>query len=321
MAKKRKYEIDPVHVGELSSVDRDILTKTIDDGVYPLSMAKEIRLDRIRPDPNQPRTDTDSENLKRLATSIKEQGVLNPIGVQYVRQGNYFMIIHGERRWKASKMAGLETIPAIIKTVDAGERLIQQLVENIQREDLNPVDRGEALKRLRERLALSSWKTVGEKIGIGRVRVHQLLATTELPQEVQEDLRAGVISEKDTRAYTSLSSKDQLSLHQARKEKRLTEAQITRVARALKKHPHRKVEEVIQEVKAESEPLKRIPPRGTKTNAGLTVQSMIKFNHQLQKAIPGLALNELPESEQELFKDTLRTLHTLIEELLGQFEA
>ena len=119
MARRRKYALKPVEMPELGEVDREILGKTLDDGVYPLSMAKEIRLDRIKPDPNQPRTHPAPEGLEELAASIKEQGVLNPIGVQYMRQEDYFMIVHGERRWKAAKMAGLDRVQFELEPIAA----------------------------------------------------------------------------------------------------------------------------------------------------------------------------------------------------------
>ena len=321
MPETRKYAIKPVEMPELGEADREILGKTVDDGVYPLFMAKEIRLDRIKPDPNQPRARPEPERLKELAASIREQGVLNPIGVQYLRQEDCFMIIHGERRWKAAKMAGLETIPAIIRKVDEEERLIQQLVENIQREDLNVVDRGEALKRLRENLGLPSWEAVGKRIGVSRVRVHQLLATTELPQEIQEDLRAGLVSEKDTRAYTNLPYQHQLTLHQAQKEGRLTKKQVIRTAQILKAHPYREGEEVIQDVKAEEKPPGKSPSKRREDELHVTVQNAINLNRQMQKALSDLSLNDLSPRDREELKEILASLLALAGKLMARLEA
>lgn len=321
MAKKHKFDIKPVGEAELGQVDREILGKTVDDGVHPLSMAKEIRLDRIKPDPTQPRTDFDPERLEELAASIEEQGILNPISVQYVRDEDYFMIIHGERRWKAAKMVGLKAIPAIIKTVDEGQRLVQQLIENIQREDLNPVDRGEALRRLREELRLTSWKAVGEKIGVSRVRVHQLLATTEYPEEIQEDLRSGAISEKEARVYTSLPTHHQLALHRAWKDEELSGEQAQQVARFLKDQPQQDLEEAIKALFSEGQSVEESSSRREgKRKPSFTAQSVIKFNDRLQKALPGFELGNLSSDDRDRLGDSLRNLHSLIEELLERLE-
>lgn len=315
MAKKHKFNIRPVEKAELGQVDREILSKTVDDGVSSLSMAKEIQLDRIKPDPTQPRTDFDPERLEELAASIREQGVLSPIAVQYIRDEDYFMIIHGERRWRAAMMAELERIPAIIKTVDKGQRLIQQLIENIQREDLNPVDRGEALKRLRKELELTSWKAVGEKIGVSRRRVHQLLVTTEYPHEIQQDLRAGILSEKEARVYTGLPTHHQVALHQARKEKHLSDDQVKEIAQALKEQPDQELQDLMSQAGVQKKPARKASPQRER-EPGFTVQAVVRFNNRLQKELPGLELNTLPPDERDELESSLKDLRVLIEELL-----
>lgn len=321
MAKKRKYDVQPIDVPELGQVDREILTKTVDDGVYPLAMAKEIRLNRIKPDPDQPRTDYDEESLQGLAVSIEQQGVLNPISVQYMRQGDYFMIIHGERRWRAAKMAGLETVPAIVRDVDIEERLVQQLIENVQREDLNPVDRGKALKRLREELELNSWKAVGEKIGVSRVRVHQLLATIQFPPEIQEDLRAGNLSEKRSRVYTGLPVHHQLALHRARKEKDLTDEQVDQISRLLKKNKEEQASEIIQRVSAREEKVTEEPsstPERKRPDA--RIQSLTRLSDRLERVLSTLTIDELSEDERNEFENALRSLQALVEVLLTRLD-
>src|SRR5579884_2011105 len=100
-------------------------------GVSDLPNAKEIQLDRIQPDPNQPRRSFDEERLEELATSIRSEGVLQPIAVRYDRAAERYVILHGERRWRAARRAGLESIPAVVREVAEGRRLIQQLMENV----------------------------------------------------------------------------------------------------------------------------------------------------------------------------------------------
>lgn len=222
---------------------------------------KAIRLDRIIPDPNQPRRDMPTDTLEDLAASIREQGVLQPIEVDYDAEQDVYVLVHGERRWRAAEMAGLETIPAIIKPtrLDRATRLIRQLIENIQREDLNAVDRARALVSLRDqmqgeldaRLAegmeeeatpadKTSWKTrvtwadVGTKVGLSRSRMTRLRALLDLPDDIREDVRAGVLSEYDSRVYRGLPPDQQRELHQARKAQGLTPDQVQGAASLLK---------------------------------------------------------------------------------------
>lgn len=161
-----------------------------------------IPLARVRPNPEQPRRSTGSDGITELAASIREHGVLQPIRVRRVE--GEFEIIAGERRWRAAQEAGLDVIPAVVAQVDDASVFIQALVENVQREDLNAVDRARALVRLRAALGLSSWEEVGRRIGIGRVHVHRLLGVQELPDAIQDDLRSGELTEKHARALLML---------------------------------------------------------------------------------------------------------------------
>ena len=234
MPRKPKYTIQPVERSSIKGVDKEVLAKTQDNGVYPLSMAKEIRLDRIRPDPDQPRRSMNPEGLEELAASIKQEGILQPIAVQYVDQGEdgYFMLTHGERRWRAAQMAGLERIPAIIREeTDDTTKLVRQLMENIQREDLNAVDRAEALKGLKEHLDNPSWETVAERVGIKRSRLFQLLDVTKQPEAIQEDIRAGRLTEKHSRALQRAPEPFREELHQAIIDNELSAAEATAIAK------------------------------------------------------------------------------------------
>ena len=150
-------------------------------GVTDLPTAKEIRLDRIVPDPAQPRHTFDPIRLEELATSITLEGVLQPIVVRYDEADDIYVIVHGERRWRASREAGQKTIPAIVREVDEEHRLIQQLMENVVREDLNAVDRAQALRALKLQMDDAPWENVAAAVGIRRSRLFQLLGTEKLP--------------------------------------------------------------------------------------------------------------------------------------------
>lgn len=181
-------------------------------GVSDLVTAKEIRLDRIEPDPHQPRRTFDQERLEELAASIAQEGVLQPIAVRYDEERDRYVILHGERRWRAAQMAGLTAIPAVVRDVPEERRLLQQLMENVVREDLNAVDRAAALRALKAQMGDASWERVAEAVGIKRSRLFQLLGTEKLPDAVQEDIRAGRLSEKQSRVLQGLAPAAQAAL-------------------------------------------------------------------------------------------------------------
>lgn len=174
-------------------------------GVRDLIDAKEINLDRIAPDPDQPRQTFDEDALEELATSIRQEGVLQPIAVRYEESSDQYIILHGERRWRAAQIAGLTSVPAIVRDVPEERRLIHQLMENVVREDLNAVDRAAALRSLKRQMDDAPWERVAEAVGIRRSRLFQLLSTEKLAEPVQERIRGGELSEKQTRSLQGLA--------------------------------------------------------------------------------------------------------------------
>lgn len=206
-------------------------------GTRELATAKEIRLDRIEPDPDQPRRSYDEERLEELAASIRLEGVLQPIAVRYDAERDRYVIIHGERRWRAAQLAGLESIPAIVREVGDEQRLIQQLMENILREDLNALDRAAALRRLKQQMGDAPWEQVAEAVGIKRSRLFQLLSTEKLPEPVQAEIRAGRLSEKQSRPLHGLPERAQAALAELIVEEGLEQREIERLARALRAAP------------------------------------------------------------------------------------
>lgn len=233
-----------------------------------------IRLDAIAPDPDQPRKQYDPAMLADLAESVRRQGIIQPIEVEPVLDAaDRFIIVHGERRWRAANMAGLETIPAIIRPMrlDRATRLIRQLIENLQREDLNDMDRAAGLVALRgtletareveaaasdEKVARVTWEEVGQQVGVTKGRISQLLGLLALPEPIQDDVRAGRLTEYDVRPYKGLSSDQQVELHQARSEQTLDAQQVRQAAKILKKDASRPVDEAVRLVTAKPpEPL------------------------------------------------------------------
>jgi ParB family chromosome partitioning protein len=203
-------------------------------GVQELTDAKIIDLDRIQPDPSQPRRTFDPERLEELAASIRAEGVLQPIVVRFDSDNDRYVIVHGERRWRASREAGLSDIPALVRDVPVERRLLQQLMENVVRDDLNAVDRAAALRALRSQLDNPPWETVAAAVGIKRSRLFQLLGTEKLSPSAQEDIQAGRLSEKQSRALQGLSEDKQQALHKLILEQNLSANDALRLSRAFR---------------------------------------------------------------------------------------
>ena len=206
-------------------------------GVADLPTAKEIRLDRIEPDPDQPRRSFDPAKLEELAASIRIEGILQPIAVRYDAARDTYVVLHGERRWRASRLAGLEAIPAIVREVPEDRRLVQQLMENIVRDDLNAVDRAAALRALKTQLGDAPWDQVAEAVGVRRSRLFQLLGTEKLPEAAREDIRAGRLSEKQSRALQGLTPAGQEALREAIVTDNLPAEEAMRLSKALRAAP------------------------------------------------------------------------------------
>ena len=166
------------------------------------STINEIALDQIEPNPNQPRHDFDEESLKELAGSIREIGIIQPITLRQVAE-NRFQIIAGERRWRASQLAGLKTIPAYIRTIKDESVMEMALGENIQREDLNPVEIALACEHLVECPGRTQEK-VSERVGKSRVAITNYLRLLKLPAQVQMALQKKEIDMGHARALLGL---------------------------------------------------------------------------------------------------------------------
>lgn len=164
-----------------------------------------VPVGKIRPDPNQPRRNFKQEELKELADSIKEHGVLQPPLVSELADGGYELIA-GERRWRASQLAGLATIPVIVKKLADQQRLEVALIENVQRENLNPIEEAFAYKRLVEEFHLTQ-EQVSDKVGKSRPAVANAIRLLGLPEEVQNALINGKISTGQARALLSLGDR------------------------------------------------------------------------------------------------------------------
>jgi ParB family transcriptional regulator, chromosome partitioning protein len=159
---------------------------------------REIPADLIDPNPHQPRREFDEEALVGLSQSIKLRGLLQPLVVRPLHGGRYELIA-GERRLRAAKLAGLENVPAIVRPTDESERLELALIENMAREDLNPIDEARACATLVDDLGLSK-EDVARRVGRSRVAVSNLIRTLELPDEAVAMIERGELTEGHGRA-------------------------------------------------------------------------------------------------------------------------
>ena len=159
---------------------------------------RQVPVDLIAPNPKQPRRSFDEDALLALAGSLRERGVLQPVLVRPVAGGTYELVA-GERRWRAARLAGLEEIPALVRDRDDAEALEAALIENMAREDLNPVEEARACAALVEELGLTR-EAVGLRVGRSRVAVTNLMRLLDLPDDVLELLERGDLTEGHGRA-------------------------------------------------------------------------------------------------------------------------
>jgi ParB family chromosome partitioning protein len=215
----------------------------------------EIELDRIVPNEYQPRKVFQDDKLRELAASIKEQGVIQPVIVH--RAGGGYQLIAGERRWRASRLAGLKTIPALVKEASKRELLEMALIENIQREDLNPLEAAEAYKRLQDEFKLTQ-DELARRVGKERSTVTNFLRILHLPREVKQDLNAGALSMGHAKALLSLErSRDQIQAAALIVKKGLSVREAEAIANRLKNPSKEKKPRQDQGLKAVEEKLKK----------------------------------------------------------------
>ena len=165
---------------------------------------EKIPLQQLQPDPHQPRQHFDETALQQLAASIKTHGIIQPLVVTPAAKGKYD-IVAGERRWRAAELAGLETVPAIIREHQELERLEVALIENVQRVDLSPLEQALSIARLHEQFSLS-YEAIAERLGKASSTVHNTVRLLRLPEAARAALEAGKISEGHARAILALKA-------------------------------------------------------------------------------------------------------------------
>lgn len=203
----------------------------------------EIKLTEIEPNKEQPREVFDEEKLIDLAESIKEHGVISPIIVKKEKNG-YYKIIAGERRWRASKMAKISTIPAIIKDFEDEKAYEIALIENLQRQDLNPIEEAKGYKRLMEEFKLTQ-EAVSQKVSKARSQIANSLRLLNLPDKAFSLLESGKISVGHAKVLLSVENKERIEeLAQLVAEKNITVRELEKLVLSAKKEKKEKKEDL-----------------------------------------------------------------------------
>ena len=241
------------------------LGELLGDALDDTGRVMEIAVRDISPNPWQPRRDFPKESLTALAESIKENGLIQPVVVRQKKNGTYELAA-GERRWRAAKLAGLETIPAVTQDYDDRSMAEMALVENLQREDLNPVDEGLAYQKLMDDYGLTQ-EDISRKVGKSRPYVANMVRLLDLPEEVKDFLSKGQLTAGQARPLLGLGS----------------DAEKVQLARRIVKEglSARRVEEIIRQGR-ESKPKDNPPPAETFMKAveeklGLSVGSKVRI--------------------------------------------
>jgi len=194
---------------------------------------QDVPVERIEPGRYQPRSVMDPERLEELAESIKAQGLVQPVVIRPLAREGHYELIAGERRWRATQLAGLKTIPAIVRQIEDESALALALIENIQREDLNPLEEALAIKRLIDEFELTHAEAA-HAVGRSRAAVSNLLRLLELDGVVRQLIEKHQIDMGHARALLTLESKDQVSVAHEIVAKGLSVRQTEQLVRGLK---------------------------------------------------------------------------------------
>ena len=200
---------------------------------------QEIPVGELDPNPDQPRQSFDQESIGQLADSIRDQGVLQPLLVVPASGGRY-RIVAGERRYRASRMAGLETVPCIVKDIDVIRQMEIALIENLQREDLNPMEAARGIQALMKQCGYTQEK-VSARLGKSRPAVANLLRLLSLPEEVTAMVREGLISAGHARVLAGIRDpEEQIRLARRAADEGMSVRRLEQLASAVKEKPAKK---------------------------------------------------------------------------------
>jgi ParB family chromosome partitioning protein len=216
----------------------------------------EVPVDKVVPNPHQPRIYFSEDKLAELSQSIKEHGILQPLTVTH--NGDNYELIAGERRFQAAKLAGLQTVPVIIRDAEERQKFELAIIENVQRHDLNPIEEAKAYKRLAEEFGLSQ-EEVAKKMGKSRSAVANVVRLLHLPVEIQRAVAEGRISEGHAKALLAIENPEkQRALFEMIVKNGLTVREAEAKAREVSVRPHKRVTAADPAVKEKEEKLAEV---------------------------------------------------------------
>jgi len=188
-----------------------------------------ININNIKPNPKQPRKSFDEEKLNELASSIIEHGVIQPVVLRKSDSGEGFELVAGERRWRAARKAGLKEIPSIIRTLTEEQNMLLSIIENMQREDLNPIEEAEAIHKMMTTFKLTQ-EEISKSLGKSRPYIANMVRLLKLPDEIRELISLEKLSAGHGRALLSVTGKRQLDLAHAAVKDGLSVREVEKMA-------------------------------------------------------------------------------------------
>jgi len=284
-----------------------------------------VSVEALEPSPFQPRIEMGDEDLRELAASLEQAGVLEPLLVRPCPSGRRsvgkarrgipaerYEIVAGERRWRAAQMAGLTEVPCLVSDVDDTQARVIALMENLHRRDLSDYERGRALREIKVALGLS-WTEVGERVGLSKRSVQRLVQFAELPEEVEEEVGEGA-SVKHYEALALLHGRPEEQRQMARliKEKGLTGPQARRAAQALVRGEASKPQRAVKQA------LQTTEPTASKNDMADVLQELTRLDREVCR----LAEVGLSASQRQALADALEGLcesfRGIVEKLRGE---
>jgi ParB family chromosome partitioning protein len=284
-------------ISDVNSIQQTAGKPTTNEPVRPLVSTSEIEISKIEPNPYQPRTEFNQEALEELAASLKLLGLIQPITVRPIENGRY-QIISGERRFRASQLAGLERIPAYIRKTDDQGMLEMAIVENIQREDLDSIEVALSFQRLIEECNLTQ-EAMAERVGKKRATVTNYLRLLKLPAEIQFAIRAKKITMGHAKALLALESdKEQLKFANQIIEQDLSVRQVEQKIQKLGQKKEKKEKEDAPAIELPDSHFRVIEIIGKYFNNNVTAKRDSKGNGEL-------TIRFKDDSEIEMFLQAL----------------
>ncbi len=290
---------------------------------------RQIAVANIAPDQDQPRRQHSEESLQGLADSIKQHGLLHPITVSPGHAQGTFIVVTGERRWRAAGMAGLDTIPCIYTDVPRDERLTVQLIENLQREDLLPLEKARAISHVKSALNLTN-REIARRLGISDRTVGYLLDLLDLPVDIGEAVvsspnrpASGQLTEKHARFLKMLQDEPDLQTAVADRirEDKLSSESAGKLVKALKKRPeqseeilHTAADHLSKFFQDSNVALDEIDDTPFEVPMPHAARLILQFLPQLS----GLAIDSMPVAEVNHVADALNSLRMAADSLLQQ---